>query len=136
MRPVQFILTVVFASGVVFLCMADAQAGVAAWRRQSGEKGEMSCAGGSQWVTQARRVRTEPKLQESQPPSGHGSSGPFFPSRTGIVAAVCSGLALAVSGAVVVSAIGSAANSKARHPRSQREFKARTWVELTQSPQF
>jgi hypothetical protein len=138
MRPVKLIVTAVFALVVVLLWWtSDAQAGVAAWRTPSGrENRDMSSAGSGQRVTQGKRARFERKIDTSQPASGHGSSALVVGSRTTILAAGCTGLGLVVVVTVAVSLKQAPANKKMRNRRVERQFKARTWVELTESPQF
>jgi|GEM_PF-4343809 len=137
MRPVQLIVTMVFALGVVLSWASDAQAGVAAWRTPSGRENKgLPSVGSGQRLTQDTRARFARKIDGSQRKPGHGSSPLIMPARTTILAAVCTGLGLSVIVAVVVSAQQPSANRKAWRRRSQRGFKARTWVELKESPQF
>jgi len=138
MRPVRLIVTVVLALVVAFSWWtSDARAGIPGWRMESGrENAELPSASSGQHLAKGKVARVECELDDPQRDPGLGSRAPILTSQTPILAAVCTGLGLVVIVAVAVSVKQPSANGKASRRRSQREFKARTWVELTESPQF
>ena len=130
MRTVQFVVAMFLVGVFAFSwCTSYVLAGaVPAVPPSAASSGQQFAEGGT--------ARIEQKLDRSQPSPEHASSMLMFPSRTAILAVVCTGLGVAVTTAIVVSLRQPSANRKVPLRGIQPEFKVRTWVELTQSPQF
>jgi hypothetical protein len=138
MRRVQLLVTMFFALIVVFSwCALDAQAGAAPPVAPSGYDRERASFSNRQGLlVEGRTARIERNLDKSQPVPKHVASTLIFPSRSTILAVVCTGLGLAVTTALIVSSTQRLTKKSVRYRRIRPELRRKTWAELTQSPQF
>ena len=136
MRPVQLLVAMLLLF-VFSWWTSDAQGAVAPGVVPSGnESMGPSADSSSERLIEGTAARIQRNLDPSQPGPKRVPSTLIFPSRAAILAVVCTGLGLAVTTAVAVSLRQPYASKNVPQFRVQTNFRARTWVELTKSPQF